>query len=75
MTIELLGDNCRRPKRLQNNIELALQSFAQNLVFQKVGDPERFASNGILSLPALMVDGEVMAEGQILSVKEILEML
>ena len=75
MTIELLGDNGRRSKRLQNNIELALQSFAQNLVFQKVGDPERFASNVILSLPALMVDGEVMAEGQILSVKEILEML
>lgn len=75
MTIELLGDNCRRPKRLQNNIELALQSFAQNLVFQKVGDPERFASNGILSLHALMVDAEVIAEGQILSVKEILEML
>jgi predicted thioredoxin/glutaredoxin len=75
MTIELLGDNCCRSQRLQNNIELALQSFAQNLVIQKVGDPERFASYGILSLPALMVDGEVMAAGQVLSVKEIIEML
>lgn len=75
MTIELLGDNCRRCQRLQENIKLALKGYTQNHTFTQVGDPERFVDYSLFSLPALAIDGEVKAAGQILSVQDILEML
>lgn len=75
MRIELLGDNCRACQRLKGNIELALQSFTTKPSLQFVNEPERFAEYGLMSLPALAVDGEIKAAGQMLSIKEIMEVL
>ena len=65
MTIELLGDNCRRCRRLQSNIELALQSHNSPFRFQQTGEPGNNDSEIIIrglsswngSAPLVLVDG------------------
>lgn len=71
MTIELLGDNCRRCRLLQGNIERALQGCRTKSCLRLVEDPQRFAEYGLLSLPGLVIDGKVVAEGRLPSVEEI----
>jgi hypothetical protein len=75
MTIELLGDNCRKCRLLKSNIEVALQGVGTNIDVREIEEPEKFAEYGLLSLPGLAVDGVVKAEGRLLSIKEITDLL
>lgn len=75
MTIELLGDNCRRCQRLRDNIELALKSCKKQTSFQQIEEPQKFAEYGLLSLPGLAINGQVITAGQLLSTQEILDLL
>ena len=75
MKIELLGDNCRKCHLLRENINLALQGLGEPSTIEDIEDPGRFAEYGLLSLPALAVNGLVRAEGQLLTVEEIAAIL
>ena len=54
---------------------MALQGVVANIEVQEIGEPEKFAEYGLLSLPGLAVDGVVKSEGRLLSIKEIAAML
>ena len=75
MKIELLGDNCRKCHLLRDNIALALQGLGDSSTIEDIDDPARFAEYGLLSLPALAVNGRVRAEGQLLTVEEVAAIL
>ncbi len=75
MRIEILGDNCRTCQRLKSNIESALQGRDTRIELLNICEPQRFAEYGLLSLPGLLIDGELKSAGRLLSQQEVLSLL
>jgi small redox-active disulfide protein 2 len=75
MKIEILGTGCSKCKTLE---EAAKQAVAQSGIFaqiEKVEDIMKIMEYGVMSTPALVIDGKVMSTGKVLSVHEIVEMI
>lgn len=74
MLIELLGDNCYKCQSLAKNIRLAIRP-EQDIQFNLSCDPEQMADYGLLTLSGLIINGELRASGQLLSVAHIRSLL
>jgi small redox-active disulfide protein 2 len=75
MKIEILGTGCSKCKALE---EATKQAVAQSGIFaqiEKVEDIMKIMEYGVMSTPALVIDGKVLSTGKILSVTEIVEMI
>lgn len=75
MKIEILGTGCSKCKALE---EATKQGVAQSGIFaqiEKVEDIMKIMEYGVMSTPALVIDGKVMSTGKVLSVNEIVEMI
>lgn len=75
MKIEILGTGCSKCKTLE---EAAKQAVAQSGIFaqiEKVEDIMKIMEYGVMSTPALVIDGKVLSTGKVLSVNEIAEMI
>lgn len=75
MKIELLGDNCRTCRMQHHNITLALQEMAVQVEYRKIDDPQRFAEYGLMSLPGLVINGQLRSVGKLLTTGEIMAIL
>ena len=65
MKIEVLGSGCPKCKKLEENVKNALRITGIKADVLKVTDIREIASSGVLSTPALRVDGKVVLEGEI----------
>lgn len=75
MKIEILGIGCAKCMALE---EAAKQAVAQCGIFaqvEKVGDLEKIMDYGVMSTPALVIDGKVLSSGKTLSVSEIVALI
>lgn len=73
--ILVLGTGCLKCKKLAENTKLAIQKA--NLTdkqFKYVTDPVLMAQLGIMSSPALLIKGKVIAKGKLLSPDEIVDL-
>jgi len=71
MKIEVLGMGCANCKRLyQNAVEAAKQS-GKEVEVTKVEDIKAITGYGVMSTPALVIDGVVKTTGKIPKVEEI----
>ncbi|MFH1447276.1 MAG: thioredoxin family protein [Candidatus Micrarchaeota archaeon] len=70
MKIEILGTGCPSCKQLEENARKAAQELGQEAEIVKVTEIDRIISYGVMTTPALVVDGEVKGSG-IASVEEI----
>lgn len=78
MKIEVYGsEGCKKCSKLKDNIENMVNElgFSNKVDVQKVEDPVELAKKGIMSTPAVAVDGEVKYKGKVPSDKEIKELL
>ncbi|MFH1470268.1 MAG: thioredoxin family protein [Candidatus Micrarchaeota archaeon] len=75
MKIEILGGGCANCSKLEENARTACAELKLSADFVKVKDFAQIASYGVMSTPALVVDGEVKSYGRVPSVDEIKEML
>ena len=75
MEILILGSGCPNCKRLEENAKKAAAELGIKAKFGKVTDYAKMASYGIMSTPALVVDGEAVLSGRVPSVQEIKEIL
>jgi small redox-active disulfide protein 2 len=73
MKIEILGMGCSNCNKLyQNALEAAKQS-GKEVEVTKVEDIQKIMSYGVMSTPALVIDGTVKAAGKVPKVEEIKE--
>lgn len=75
MKIEVLGTGCAKCSAL---LEATKKAVAQKGLFvqiEKVEDVMKIMEYGVLSTPALVIDGEVKSSGRLLSVEEIVALL
>jgi len=73
--IEILGSGCANCKRLEENARMAVAKTGKKAEILKVMDFSKIAAYGVMSTPALVIDGKIKAEGRIPSVEEIIKML
>lgn len=75
MKIEVLGTGCAKCKTLYENTEKALAESGKSAEVVKVEDIQSIMKYGVMSTPALVIDGQVKFSGKVASVAEIMGML
>ena len=75
MKIEVLGTGCAKCKTLYENVKKALEESGKNGEVVKIEDIPSIMKYGVMSTPALVIDGQVIFSGKLASVAEIMGML
>jgi small redox-active disulfide protein 2 len=75
MKIEVLGTGCAKCKTLYENTRKAVEATGAVAEIVKVEDIPSIMKHGVMSTPALVIDGNVMFSGKVASSEEIKKML
>jgi small redox-active disulfide protein 2 len=75
MKIEVLGSGCRNCNALESATKQALKQLDIDEAITKVTDYGQIASYGVMSTPALAIDGEVKTTGRVPSVDELADLI
>ncbi len=75
MKLEILGPGCKRCQILAENTKAAVAELGLDAEIVKVEDMQAIMSYGVLSTPALVVDGQVRLAGHIATPRQIRELL
>ncbi len=75
MKLEILGTGCKRCDQLYENAQNAVAELTTPapIEIQKVGDINYFAKMGVFMTPGLVIDGEVISTGKVLTASQIRE--
>ena len=75
MKVEVLGPGCKRCDQLYENVQSAVSELdsPQQIEVVKIGDINYFAKMGVFMTPGLIIDGEVISTGKVLSANQIKE--
>ena len=71
MNIKILGTGCSKCKKLEANTKEAVKELGIDASIEKVEDIQEIMSYGVMSTPALVVDGQVKLMGKVPSVEDI----
>ncbi|MCH4889271.1 thioredoxin family protein [Acidaminobacter sp. JC074] len=71
MNIKVLGTGCKKCKTLEENVRTALSSTGKEANVEKVEDVQQIIAYGVMSTPALVIDGKVVSKGKVLKPKDI----
>jgi len=71
MEIKILGTGCKKCVTLYENVVRALDETNREAKVEKVEDIVGIMSYGVMSTPALVVDGKVVVSGRSVGVEEI----
>jgi small redox-active disulfide protein 2 len=71
MKIEILGSGCPNCKKLEENAKKAVSELGLNIEISKVAEIEKIIGYGVMSTPAIVIDGKVKASGRIPDAREI----
>jgi small redox-active disulfide protein 2 len=75
MKIEVLGTGCAKCKTLFENTKKALEESGKSSEVVKVEDIPSIMKYGVMSTPALVIDGKVVFSGKLASAAEIAGLL
>jgi small redox-active disulfide protein 2 len=75
MRIQVLGTGCAKCKQLTANAERAVAELALGVSVEKVEDPREIMRLGVMTTPALAIDGKVRSAGKLLTVAAVKELL
>ena len=75
MKIEVLGTGCAKCKTLYENAKKAVEESGKTAEVLKVEEIPKIMAYGVMSTPALVIDGQVKFSGKLVSVAEIIGML
>ena len=71
MKVQILGTGCPKCKKLAANAEEAIAKAGVDAQMEKIDKLAEIVAFGVMSTPALAVDGDVKAAGKVLSVEQI----
>ena len=73
MKVEVLGPGCKRCDQLYENAQNAVAELdtTGQIEVIKIGDINYFAKMGVFMTPGLIIDGEVISTGKVLSTNQI----
>jgi small redox-active disulfide protein 2 len=73
--IEILGTGCKKCQQLEANAKEALANLSLTAEVLHITDPIEIAKRGVMSTPAMTIDGKVVSKGQVISPAQIQSLL
>lgn len=74
-SILILGSGCKNCQILEENTKAALAILGKDSPVGHITDFTQIASYGVMTTPALVVDGKVISSGKVLKPEEIVNLL
>ncbi|MDD5659897.1 MAG: thioredoxin family protein [Actinomycetota bacterium] len=71
MKIKVLGACCKKSTGTFENTKLAVKELGINAEVENIGDIAEIAKYGVMSTPALVIDGKVVSYGRFLSTEDV----
>ncbi|HSN50739.1 MAG TPA: thioredoxin family protein [Bacteroidales bacterium] len=75
MDIKVLGPGCTKCKTLEKSVLNALAELDLAADVEKIDDIQKIIAYGVMSTPALVINGKVVLRGSVPSVKELKEII
>ena len=73
--VEILGSGCKKCQQLENNAREAVSQMGIDAEIQHITDHVEIAKRGVMSTPALAVNGKVVSKGQVISPQQIQQLI
>lgn len=74
-SVKVLGSGCKKCNQLEENAKAALLQLGMDTTIDHVTDFGQIAAYGVMSTPALVVDGKVLVYGKVAKTDELVELL
>ncbi len=75
MKVQILGGGCSKCKVLEEHARLAIAGLGIQAEVEKVTDIEAIMAMGVMTTPALAIDGVVKSSGRVLTKDQVAEFL
>ena len=69
--IEILGTGCKKCQQLESNAKQAVANMKLTAEVLHITDPVEIAMRGVMSTPAMTINGKVVCKGQVISPEQI----
>ena len=73
--IEIMGTGCNKCQHLESNAKQAVANLNLEAEVLHITDPVEIAMRGVMSTPAMAIDGKVVSKGQVISTEQIQPLL
>ena len=73
--IEILGTGCKKCQQLESNAKQAVANLKLMAEVLHITDPVEIAMRGVMSTPAMTINGKVVCKGQVISPEQIQPLL
>ncbi len=74
-SVKILGSGCANCNRLEAATKAALEQLGMDVDIDHVTDFSQIAAYGVMTTPALVVDGKVVSYGKVLKTDEVVKLL
>ena len=74
-SVKVLGSGCAKCNALEAAAKAALEQLGMDTAIDNVTDFSQIAAYGVMTTPALVVDGKVVSYGKVLKSEEIVKIL
>ncbi len=74
-SVKILGSGCAKCNQLEAAARDALEQLGMDPAIDHVTDFARIAAYGVMTTPALVVDGKVVSTGKVLRAEEVVKLL
>ena len=74
-SVKVLGSGCAKCNALELATKAALEQLGMDTTIEHVTDFAKIAAYGVMSTPALVVDGKVVSYGKVLKTEEVVNIL
>lgn len=75
LKVEILGKGCKKCHQLEANVREAIANLKIDAEVTHITDPLEIAQRGVMTTPALAVNGTVVSKGQVLPSEQIQTLL
>lgn len=74
-SVKVLGSGCAKCNQLEAATKAALEQLGMDTTIDHVTDFSQIAAYGVMTTPALVVDGKVVSYGKVLKTDEVVRIL
>jgi small redox-active disulfide protein 2 len=74
-SVKVLGSGCAKCNQLEAATHAALEQLGMDTAIDHVTDFSLIAAYGVMTTPALVVDGKVVSYGKVLKTEEVVKIL
>ena len=74
-SVKVLGSGCAKCNQLEGATKAALEQLGMDTTIDHVTDFSQIAAYGVMTTPALVIDGKVVSYGKVLKTEEVVKIL